>query len=84
MKNSSKADEASRILKLTSKDLMELKVIDGIICEPEGGAHNDAKLTVSNVKNTIYKNLVELLNKDIDILVDERYIKLRDIGGYIE
>ena len=84
MKDSSKADEASRILKLTSKDLMGLKVIDGIIDEPAGGAHNDADLTVKNVKGTIYKNLLELLNKDIDILVDERYSKLREIGRYIE
>ena len=84
MKDSSKADEASRILKLTSKDLMGLKVIDGIIEEPAGGAHNDARGTVSNVKATIYKNLLELLNKDMDNMVDERYGKLRDLGQYIE
>jgi acetyl-CoA carboxylase carboxyl transferase alpha subunit len=84
MKDSSKADEASRILKLTSKDLLGLKVIDGIIEEPMGGAHNDANCTVNNVKGTIYKNLLELLNKDIDNLMDQRYGKLREIGEYIE
>jgi len=84
MKDSSKADEASRILKLTSNDLMSLKVIDGIIDEPAGGAHNDVDCTVNNVKDTIYKNLLELLNKNIDNLVDERYGKLRKIGEYIE
>ena len=60
MKDSSKADEASRILKLTSQDLMGLNVIDGIIDEPSGGAHNDVDSTVKNVKDTIYKNLLEL------------------------
>jgi len=84
MKDSSKAAEASRILKLTAQDLIELNVIDGIINEPSGGAHNDVESTVKNVKDTIYKNLLELLNKDIDTLVDERYCKLREIGRYIE
>jgi acyl-CoA carboxylase subunit beta len=84
MKDASKADAASRILKLTAKDLKELKVIHGIIDEPAGGAHNDVNYTVKNVKATIYKNLLELLNKDIDNLLEERYGKLRDIGSYIE
>lgn len=84
MKDSSKADEASRILKLTAKDLLELKVIDGIINEPLGGAHKDVDYTVKKVKDTIYKNLLSLLNKDIDNLVDERYGKLREIGRYTE
>lgn len=84
MKDASKADAASRILKLTAKDLKELKVIHGIIDEPAGGAHNDVNYTVKNVKATIYKNLLELLNKGIDNLVDERYGKLREIGSYIE
>jgi acetyl-CoA carboxylase alpha subunit len=84
MKDSSKADEASRILKLTAKDLKGLKVIDGIINEPEGGAHKDVDYTVKNLKDTIYKNLLKLINMDIDNLVDERYGKLREIGSYIE
>lgn len=84
MKDVSKADEASRILKLTAKDIMELKVIDGIINEPESGAHKDVNYTVKNVKDTIFKNLLELLNKDIDELISERYDRLREIGRYIE
>jgi len=84
MKDSSKADEASRILKLTAKDLLGLKVIDGIIDEPAGGAHKNVGYTVNNVKKTLYKNLLALINKDINNLVDERYDKLRGIGRYIE
>ena len=84
MKDSSKAAEASRILKLTAQDLIELNVIDGIINEPSGGAHNDVESTVKNVKDTIYINLLKLINKDIDTLVDERYGKLRQVGKYIE
>ncbi|MDP4090486.1 MAG: acetyl-CoA carboxylase carboxyl transferase subunit alpha, partial [Bacillota bacterium] len=84
MKDSSKADEASRILKLTPGDLKRLKVIDGIIGEPAGGAHLDVELTVRNVKDTVFMNLVKLLDKDIDDLVDERYGRLREIGQYLE
>lgn len=84
MKDSSKAAEASRILKLTAQDLLELNVIDGIINEPLGGAHNDVDSTVKNVKDIIYKNLLKLINKDIDKLVDERYGKLREVGSFSE
>lgn len=84
MKDSSKSDEASRILKLTAQDLMELKVIDGIVDEPIGGAHIDVNYTVKNVKSTLYTNLISLLNKDVNSLIDERYCKLRKVGSYIE
>jgi acyl-CoA carboxylase subunit beta len=84
MKDSSRADEASRILRLTARDLKELEVIDGIIDEPAGGAHNDVDYTVKRVKDTIYNNLLKLLDKDIDNLVDERYGNLREIGRFIE
>ena len=77
MKDSSKFNEASRMLKLTAQDLMKLKVIDGIIDEPPGGAHMDVYYTVNNVKHILYINLVNLLSKDVNNLIDERYCKLR-------
>jgi acetyl-CoA carboxylase alpha subunit len=40
--------------------------------------------TVKNVKNTIYRNLLGLIGREIHELVDERYGKLREIGSYIE
>ena len=52
--------EAAEAMKLTSKDLLELEIIDEIIPEPAGGAHRDRDLSINNVKETIRKNLEEM------------------------
>lgn len=84
MKDASKAEEASKVLKLTAQDLLELTVIDGIIKEPLGGAHNDQNLTIDNVKNAILNILPGLMEKNIPELVEDRYKKIRKIGIYME
>lgn len=84
LKDSSRAPEAAKFLKLTAPDLLELKVIDGIIKEPLGGAHNDKEYTIKNVKEVIYKSVMNLKKKDIDQVIDERYEKIRSRGAYIE
>ena len=72
--------EAAEALKITSKDLLELDVIDGEIKEPLGGAHYDPELTASNLKSTILKALDELSSKSGQELKDERYGKFRHMG----
>jgi acetyl-CoA carboxylase carboxyl transferase alpha subunit len=84
LKDATRAEEASQYLRLTAQDLLELHVIDGIIQEPLGGAHNDIEATVQNVKNAIYKNLVNLQKVNIDELVENRYKKIRSIGVFME
>ena len=54
--------EAAKAMKLTSKDLLNLKIIDEIIPEPTGGAHRDKNQILENVKMSIDKNLSELSN----------------------
>ena len=54
--------EAAKAMKLTSKDLLNLKIIDEIIPEPIGGAHRDKDLILENVKISIDKNLNEFSN----------------------
>ena len=49
--------DAARAMKLSSKDLLNLKVIDEIIQEPLGGAHRDKDLILKNVKESIINNL---------------------------
>ena len=44
-------------MKLTSKDLFDLNIVDEIIKEPIGGAHRDREKTLENIKNSIRKNL---------------------------
>lgn len=57
MERSKKTLEASKAMKLSSKDLFDLKIIDEIISEPLGGAHRDKDLILDNVRNSIRKNL---------------------------
>lgn len=84
LKDSTKADEASKYLKLTAQDLLKLGIIDEIIEEAPGGAHEDPRLTVKDVKAAVCRNLKELLKKDINELIEERYSKIRSIGIFSE
>ena len=79
-KDSSRAKEAAEKMKLTAKDLYELKVIDKIIKEPK----DDFEKLVKNLKKeitTITKEFSELSEEEI---VEQRYQKFRQMGEYIE
>jgi acetyl-CoA carboxylase carboxyl transferase subunit alpha len=80
-KDGKNAKEAAEALKLTSKELFSLGLIDYVIKEPIGGAHRDYNATFSNVRGHIIRAL-EVLNKyDLNSLVKSRYDKLRKIGS---
>lgn len=83
-KDSSKAPEAAENLKLTAKDLIGLKVIDEIIEEPAGGAHNDYNAAAVNLKAALVKNLAELMAMPEDAILKDRYNKFRNFGEFIE
>lgn len=53
-------EQAAEVLKLTAKDMLQLKMIDGIIKEPLGGAHTDAKWMANEVKKVILQTTAEL------------------------
>ncbi len=78
------APQAAEALKLTSEDLMELGVIDGIIPEPPGGAHNDHRAAALAAKNKIMETLGELEKLPTEQLLAERLEKFRKIGVYGE
>ena len=79
-RDSSKADEAAEILKLTSKDLIELRVIDGIVKEPIGGAHWNPEEMYQTLRKHIIEQLNELNKIDIDEILRKRYEKYRKMG----
>ena len=79
-KDSSKAKEAAEIMKITAQDLYDMKIIDGIISEADGGAHNGKEETASNIKNSIISALEELKQMSERELQEDRYIKFRRIG----
>jgi len=75
-------EQAAEALKLTSPDMKRLKLIDGIIKEPLGGAHTDRKTTFLAVKNAIEKNYEELKNLSPKDLVNQRMEKYLEMGVY--
>ena len=83
-KERSRSPDAAAALKLTAKDLFEMKIIDGIIKEPLGGAHRDPREAAENMKKTIKKDLASLKAIPKDKLVDMRYDKIRAIGVFKE
>jgi len=72
--------DAAKAMKLSSKDLLELKVIDEIIPEPVGGAHRDRDLILSNVRKSIENNFNEFLNMKRDEIFNHRKNKFLSIG----
>jgi len=83
-KERTKAPDAAAALKLTAKDLLEMRIIDGIIPEPLGGAHRNPEETAENVKKAIKKDLTGLKDVSKDKLVKNRYDKIRAIGIFKE
>jgi acetyl-CoA carboxylase carboxyl transferase subunit alpha len=84
-KDGSRKEEAAEKMKLTSEDLLSLKVIDEIIKEPAGGVERTSiDVVASNLKTRIVEITKELKSKKIDNLVEERYQKFRNMGEYIK
>ncbi len=75
-------EEAAAQLKLTAKDLKELKVIEGVIPEPLGGAHRDWDATFMAVKDQILKSLKRLSKLKPDKLIEQRIQKYSSIGVF--
>jgi acetyl-CoA carboxylase carboxyl transferase subunit alpha len=72
--------DAAKAMKLSSKDLLELKVIDEIISEPVGGAHRDRDLILDNVRKSIESNLNKFFNMSGDEVLNHRKNKFLTIG----
>ena len=75
-----KAPDAAEAMKVSAKELKNLKIIDEIIEEPLGGAHRDYDLISSNIKNSLIKNLSTLNNMSLEQLLDRRYKRLVEVG----
>lgn len=83
-RDSSKAPQAAEALKLTSKDLLEMKIIDEIIKEPLGGAHRDWEGTAKSIKEKILRDIPQLQKLPTDKLVQLRIEKFKKMGVYKE
>ena len=83
-KDSSRAKEAAEKMKLTAKDLYDLKVIDKIIKEPEGDEKESFKKICKSLKKEILSSISELEKKSKKEIVQLRYEKFRNMGEYIK
>ena len=77
-------EQAAEALKMTSRDLVALAVVDDVIREPLGGAHRDHHRMASKLKLHLRSNLRELVGQPIDELLQRRYEKFRRMGVFLE
>ena len=78
------APEAAEALKLSSPDLLQMGLVDGVIPEPAGGAHCDPEQAAENLKSAISKELQSLLKTPVEKLLRARYDKFRKMGVFQE
>ena len=83
-KDQAKSKDAAEALKLTSKDLLELGVIDRVIAEPDGGAHRDMKMMAAELGRVIYEELDYLQHFDAAKLIEKRRKKYMNMGFFNE
>ncbi len=81
-RDSGKAPDAAAALKLTAPGLLEMKLIDGIVPEPEDGAHNDPDAVFASLRETLKTALNELETLSPERIIDERYNKFRQMGNF--
>jgi acetyl-CoA carboxylase carboxyl transferase subunit alpha len=82
-KDGSKADEAAARLRITAPELLDLKIVDRVVDEPAGGAHQDPVAAARLVDGAIRDALSELLRQTPDELVRGRYDRFRALGAFV-
>ncbi len=78
------APEAASALKLSAQDLSQLGIIDGIVPEPLGGAHNDHEVAAAALKDAVLAAISELEKLPTAELLEKRYQKFRALGKFTE
>jgi acetyl-CoA carboxylase carboxyl transferase subunit alpha len=81
-RDSGKAEQAAAALRLTAEDLKSLGLIDGIVPEPAGGAHEDWANSAENLRSELRIRLAELATLSGAELVERRYQKFRQMGNF--
>jgi acetyl-CoA carboxylase carboxyl transferase subunit alpha len=81
-RDSGKAEQAAAALRLTAEDLQSFGLIDGIVPEPLGGAHENVEATADNLRQSLRRYLDEFASLEPDWLVEHRYAKFRKMGNF--
>ncbi len=77
-----KAEQAAAALRVTAEDLLGLGLIDGIVPEPAGGAHENPEGAAENLRQELNSRLSELARMTPNELVEHRYAKFRRMGNF--
>jgi len=83
-KDRANAAKAAAALRITAKDLLELKLVDEIVPEPLGGAHTDMAAIAATLKTHLLKHLEEILALSVPERLKKRYEKFRAHGHFTE
>jgi len=83
-RDAANAPQAAEAMKVTAPDLLELKIVDEVIPEPEGGAHQDPEKAAQLVKETILRHLRELMQIPKEELLAQRLAKYSKMGAWKE
>src|SRR6266496_2504412 len=83
-KDRAAAEKAAEALKITAKDLLDLKLVDAVVPEPLGGAHTDPDQMAETLKSHLLKHLAELLALPPTDRLKKRYEKYRAFGHFLE
>jgi acetyl-CoA carboxylase carboxyl transferase subunit alpha len=83
-RDATKREIAAAAMKITARDMLELKLVDDIVPEPDGGAHNNHERAAELLKQALAKHLAQLRSMPVDKLLDARYDKFRHMGQYFQ
>lgn len=81
-RDATKKEVAAQALKITARDMSELKLVDGVVPEPDGGAHLDHEEAARLLAESLSANLNELKTLAPEALIEKRYEKFRHIGQF--
>ncbi|MBV9679707.1 MAG: acetyl-CoA carboxylase carboxyltransferase subunit alpha [Acidobacteriaceae bacterium] len=81
-RDATKAPLAAAALRMTAADLLEMKLIDGIIPEVPGGAHLESEAAIAGLRSTLRDALAELAPLSSEEIIEERYNKFRNMGSF--
>jgi acetyl-CoA carboxylase carboxyl transferase subunit alpha len=84
MRDATKAKDAAAMMRITSADLLDFKVVNGVIPEPPGGAHTDPGAAAAAIKDVLVRELDDLCSRNPSVLVRYRNQKIRKVGHWNE
>src|SRR5215813_2161203 len=83
-RDAAKAEAAAEAMKITAKDLKDFGIVDEIVREPDGGAHEDHEAAARFLADVLERQLAELSLERTQDLIDARYEKFRKMGQFFD